>query len=540
MLNTNLATAVAFLTWVGCDYATKRKPSLLGSVNGMIVGLVAITPAAGFVNGWGAMAIGVIASILVYVAYNYVALLRPFRSVDDTLGVVYTHGFAGLFGGLLTGLLADSAMQIVPGVSVTGGLHLLKWQAIAAAWVIVFSGVVDVHPAEVRGPRRPATDERGGHGDGRSRRPRPRGVSVRHPVARVPVRHPGRRARGSRRRGDGTGHVTTIIVSYDGTDNDRDALALGRLLAGAGASLELAYVSHRRSESVRTSRATSRSTSSTSASTANGLRDLAVSLGAELIVFGSEYRTAKGHVDPQATARRLLEGGPVALAFAPAGFADERPLGRRRSPRSARTATRARARRPRRSPASSARRSRNGRARDADLVVVGSKPGTVDGRVTISAAAEYLIELARLPRARPAARRRGRLRFELMPAESARLRRRVERRDLRLIAAAGVLGIAAVPLGLALPQQPASPARLRLRQPGRLHGQPDRNTLRARRRRRLIGASSMVGVASERLNRRTPRGSSVHLARVSSPMPRPTSLLNPISLVFAAPRKPTR
>ena len=141
VLNTNLATAVAFLTWVACDYATKRKPSLIGSVNGMIVGLVAITPAAGFVNGWGAIVIGLVASILVYVAYNYLALLRPFRSVDDTLGVIYTHGFAGLFGGLLTGLLADSAMQVVPGFSVTGGLHLFKWQLLTALWVIIFSGI---------------------------------------------------------------------------------------------------------------------------------------------------------------------------------------------------------------------------------------------------------------------------------------------------------------------------------------------------------------------------------------------------------------
>ena len=53
VLNTNLCTAVAFIVWVGLDYATGRKPSLIGSVNGMIVGLVAITPAAGFVNGWG-------------------------------------------------------------------------------------------------------------------------------------------------------------------------------------------------------------------------------------------------------------------------------------------------------------------------------------------------------------------------------------------------------------------------------------------------------------------------------------------------------
>jgi Amt family ammonium transporter len=142
VLNTNVCTAVAFLVWVGCDYATKRKPSLIGSVNGMIVGLVAITPAAGFVNGYGAILIGVIASIVVYIAYNYLALVRPFRNVDDTLGVVYTHGFAGLLGGLLTGLFADSAMEVVPGFSVTGSLHLLKWQALTALWVIVFSGIM--------------------------------------------------------------------------------------------------------------------------------------------------------------------------------------------------------------------------------------------------------------------------------------------------------------------------------------------------------------------------------------------------------------
>jgi len=141
VLNTNLCTAVAFLVWVCWDYFTGRKPSLIGSVNGMIVGLVAITPAAGFVNGYGAIAIGVIASSLVYLAYNYLALLRPFRAVDDTLGVVYTHGFAGLIGGLLTGILADSAMQVTPGFSVTGGVHLLKWQLLTAIWVIGFSGI---------------------------------------------------------------------------------------------------------------------------------------------------------------------------------------------------------------------------------------------------------------------------------------------------------------------------------------------------------------------------------------------------------------
>ena len=152
VLNTNLATALAFLSWVGMDYLTGRKPSLIGSVNGMIVGLVAITPAAGFVNGWGAAAIGILGGTIVYLAYYYVSRLRPFRNVDDTLGVVYTHGFAGLCGGLLVGFFADPKMILYQGIGKTASLpgiagvvhgsgHLLKEQLYTALWVIVFSGV---------------------------------------------------------------------------------------------------------------------------------------------------------------------------------------------------------------------------------------------------------------------------------------------------------------------------------------------------------------------------------------------------------------
>jgi Amt family ammonium transporter len=155
ILNTNVCTAVAFLVWVGWDYITGRKPSLLGGVNGMITGLVAITPAAGYVNGWGAIALGVIAASIVYFALNYLSRLRPFRNVDDTLGVIYTHGFAGLAGGVLVGIFADPQMALfyktgpkglTPGGAVAGLIHgnagLLKWQFLAAAWVICWTAGV--------------------------------------------------------------------------------------------------------------------------------------------------------------------------------------------------------------------------------------------------------------------------------------------------------------------------------------------------------------------------------------------------------------
>jgi Amt family ammonium transporter len=112
VLNTNLCTATALLTWVACDtfIGPTKRPTFLGSINGMIVGLVAITPAAGFVNGNGAAVMGVIASFLVFLAWTYLPRFRPFSKVDDALGVVYTHGIAGFLGGLLTGFLADPHM----------------------------------------------------------------------------------------------------------------------------------------------------------------------------------------------------------------------------------------------------------------------------------------------------------------------------------------------------------------------------------------------------------------------------------------------
>jgi len=153
VLNTNLCTAVAVLVWIAWDYIFRDKPSLLGSVNGMITGLVAITPAAGFVNGYGAIAIGVICSTIVWLAIRFLSRAPMFRSVDATLGVIYTHGIAGLCGGLLVGFLADPHMieyypagggaTALPGVSsvIHGHWTLLRWQAETAGWVIGYTAI---------------------------------------------------------------------------------------------------------------------------------------------------------------------------------------------------------------------------------------------------------------------------------------------------------------------------------------------------------------------------------------------------------------
>src|SRR5580700_309492 len=155
VVNTNLATAVAMMTWVIMDmsFGKSKKPTFIGAVNGMICGLVGITPAAGYVNGVGAIVIGAVVSGLVWVLFGYLPRkVWPFNKVDDALGVVYTHGFAGLFGGLLVGLLADPSMIVYVGLSktsnvTTAGLFYghpkqLLIQAGAALTVIVWDGTV--------------------------------------------------------------------------------------------------------------------------------------------------------------------------------------------------------------------------------------------------------------------------------------------------------------------------------------------------------------------------------------------------------------
>ncbi len=153
ILNTNLCTCVSLLVWTIMDSFAYGKPSVVGAINGMIAGLVGITPGAGYVNGWGAMAIGILTGIIPWIMMNKVQTSALFRKVDDTLSVLSTHGVAGLIGGLSVGIFAcgDMLMYIgtdkeAPGVSITGLLYgdsgnQLLMQVYAALFIIALNAV---------------------------------------------------------------------------------------------------------------------------------------------------------------------------------------------------------------------------------------------------------------------------------------------------------------------------------------------------------------------------------------------------------------
>jgi len=154
VLNTNIATAVALLCWLVLDMIVVGKPNAVSMINGMITGLVAITPAAGYVDGYGAMAIGFVASTIAWVSLNKVGQMAFLKRVDDTFGVLHTHGVAGLVGGLMVGIMANPAMIMYPssdkkspdfsvsGLLYGGGFHQLQMQALAAFVIIVYDVIM--------------------------------------------------------------------------------------------------------------------------------------------------------------------------------------------------------------------------------------------------------------------------------------------------------------------------------------------------------------------------------------------------------------
>lgn len=201
-----------------------------------------------------------------------------------------------------------------------------------------------------------------------------------------------------------------IIVSYDDTDYDRDALALGRLLAAVGGELSLAYVRHSFGGALEEGQAEemlARAAASIGApetprhvvvnpGTSVGLTELAEREGADIIVFGSEYRTARGTLKPGISAHKLLLGGPSAIAVAPAGLRenpvvsvntvgviDEGDASASETAESLAGALGATVAEYESGP--------------LDLLVVGSRPEAPVGKVVLSAKSDYAVEAANYP-----------------------------------------------------------------------------------------------------------------------------------------------
>jgi ammonium transporter, Amt family len=152
VINTNLAAAAAMMAWMFLDIVIIGRVTIGGMVNGMIAGLVGITPAAGFVDGYGALAIGVVAGVVPFFTFNYLVKLPPLNRIDDTLGVVHTHLVPGALGGLMVGLLADPNVIVYPGSGKTAGVSAaglffgnpkqLLAQIIGLVFILVWDGVL--------------------------------------------------------------------------------------------------------------------------------------------------------------------------------------------------------------------------------------------------------------------------------------------------------------------------------------------------------------------------------------------------------------
>jgi ammonium transporter, Amt family len=132
MLNTQVATAAAAISWMIVEWIERKKPGMLGLASGAVGGLVAITPAAGFVNPQGALIIGLLAGVGCYAGAVWIKKMFKY---DDSLDAFGVHGIGGIIGALLTGALAD------PAINALGKDHNVMTQAIGILGTIVWSGV---------------------------------------------------------------------------------------------------------------------------------------------------------------------------------------------------------------------------------------------------------------------------------------------------------------------------------------------------------------------------------------------------------------
>jgi Amt family ammonium transporter len=134
-----VATATAAMTWALMDWIFHRTPSTIGIATGAVAGLVAITPAAGFVGIGGALAIGLIVSLVCFFA---VSVIKPRLGYDDTLDAFGVHGVGGIIGALATGIFATPAIQSAYSGLLAGNPKQLLIQLLATVTTLVYSGVL--------------------------------------------------------------------------------------------------------------------------------------------------------------------------------------------------------------------------------------------------------------------------------------------------------------------------------------------------------------------------------------------------------------
>ncbi|PWZ10805.1 Ammonium transporter 3 member 1 [Zea mays] len=149
VVNTNICAATSLLVWTCLDVIFFKKPSVIGAVQGMITGLVCITPGAGLVQGWAAIVMGMLSGSIPWCTMMVVhKRSRLLQQVDDTLGVFHTHAVAGFLGGATTGLFAhpDLCPLFLPVTNSRGafygdGMQFLR-QVVGALFIISWNVVV--------------------------------------------------------------------------------------------------------------------------------------------------------------------------------------------------------------------------------------------------------------------------------------------------------------------------------------------------------------------------------------------------------------
>jgi Amt family ammonium transporter len=139
MANTQVATAAATLSWMAVEWFHRKKPTLLGLASGAVAGLVAVTPASGFVTPCGALWVGLIAGA---VCYGSAVFLKNALKYDDSLDAFGVHGVGGFIGAILTGVFADASINALPkghGVltQLEGCIGTIVWSAAATFAILM-------------------------------------------------------------------------------------------------------------------------------------------------------------------------------------------------------------------------------------------------------------------------------------------------------------------------------------------------------------------------------------------------------------------